>query len=203
MSNTTTSPQSFDDFLQNTTEHYTFMATELKKEGADGTALLNEWLTRIVDMRTELKLGEYLDFMLGSIGNLNLAFKEVGDKFPTEYARIGNLARLMWQISDELRIKLGEIRPIEPRMSQEELIEKGKALKVALFAFMKVLEDGFHRVTKIIDRNVIIQWAGIYYYNYYGFQSLTLVQPGKTQQIKDQFEAIVRKIFSKCPTGEE
>lgn len=194
-------PMTFDDFLKNTTEHYTFMLTELKKEDADGEQLLDEWLARIVDMRNELKLGDYLDFMLGSIGNLNMAFKETAEKFPNEYVRVGNIARLMWQISDELRIKLGEIQPIEPRMTQEELIEKGKALKVALFAFMKVLEEGFGRVIRIIDRNVIIQWAGIYYYNYYGFQSLTLVQPGQTQQIKDQFEVIVRKIFSRCPTG--
>lgn len=196
-------PLTFEQFLNNTTEHYTFMLTELKKDDADGTELLNEWLTRITDMKNELKLGDYLDFMFGSINNLCKAFVETKDKFPAEYTRVNNLALVMWQISDELRIKLGSIQPIEPRMSQEELIEKGKALKLALFAYMHILEEGFNKIVKIIDRNVIIQWAGIYYYNYYGFQSLTLIQPGKTQQIKDQFEAIVHKIFSKCPRGEE
>lgn len=201
-----TTPLSFEDFLTHTTEHYHFMLTELQQKST-GTLLLNEWLTRIVDIKNELNVGEYLDFLFGSICNLVIAFKETKEKFPDEYLRVTNLAHLMWQISDELRIKLGEISPIEPTMlnslPQTELIEKSKILKVSLFAFMRLLEDGFNKIDKIVDRNVIIQWAGIYYYNYYGFHSLTLIQPGQTQQIKDQFEAIVRKIFTKCPPGTE
>ena len=195
-------PLTFDQFLNHTTDHYVFMLTELKKN--NNGSLLDEWLTRITDSKNDLPIGDYLDFMLGSINNLHKVFAELKDQFPDEYKRVFNLALVMWQISDELRLKFGIgddklILPIDPNMPHDELINRGKTLKTTLFAYMQILEKGFCSVTKIVDRNLIIQWAGIYYYNYYGFQSLTLVQPGQTQQIKDQFEVIVRKILSRCP----
>jgi hypothetical protein len=196
-----TEPLTFEQFLGHTTEHKVFLSTELDKE--QKTKLLTEWLVRMAEAKDHLDLGKFMDFLLGSVCNLYSVFFERKERYPNEFQRVEQIARLMWQISDELRIRFGDTVPLSPSMVQEELVANAKKLKALQFGLMSVVENGWKTMKNVSDRNIIIQWGGIYYYNVYGFQSLSLVMPPGQAKIKDEYEVLMRKILSRSPQGEQ
>lgn len=193
----------FEEWIQFETKYPEWsisFSAHMRKPDPDGLGMFTRFICGICEKEEELQGIRAFALIYQEVGKAYAALKADHQQLDAEWARIGVIARAMYDLESGIGLPL---QHLVPELSQEETQRRLALLDQGRARFGQILKEAFTKTLLYADRNLLIAWASKVYYHVHGFQApprfdaalATRDAMGQT----DHFRELLDDVLAQCP----